>query len=115
MRDVARTDADSQATIGRPVVMVGRATCPSCSHRNPAERQFCVQCGARLWEPCIKCGAATAVQERFCGACGVDVVRALEDRTAASQRDLDRAGTLRREYSYEQAIGVLAAVAAVTD
>jgi len=59
--------------------------CASCGKPASHGRAFCGHCGARLWDPCIECGARNQVCERFCCQSGVDMRRRLE----AIQADLD--------------------------
>src|SRR3954454_2595198 len=46
--------------------------CPSCGRENPADANFCGQCGTRLIteRPCPSCGRPNPPDLRFCRSCG---------------------------------------------
>ena len=50
--------------------------CSSCGATNPAGKNFCGECGARLVVACASCGAALVPGHRFCGECGTPVAAA---------------------------------------
>ena len=77
--------------------------CAACGKPAASNRAFCGHCGARLWNPCIDCGARNNVAERFCCECGVDLHQTL----GALQADLD--GRLASAAQLEQAGDLLAA------
>ncbi|MEA2451216.1 MAG: eukaryotic-like serine/threonine-protein kinase [Thermoleophilaceae bacterium] len=47
-------------------------TCPSCSHENPGDANFCGRCGTMLPQEvtCGQCGRANPADLRFCRGCG---------------------------------------------
>ncbi len=44
--------------------------CPACSTTNPEGAKFCLNCGARLEQPCRYCGATLAPDAKYCHSCG---------------------------------------------
>jgi len=46
------------------------ARCAACSAENPAQAQFCMECGAPLERRCPACGATAPARARFCIECG---------------------------------------------
>src|SRR4051794_13268194 len=48
-------------------------SCPSCGHENPADANFCGQCGEPLpsERTCPECGRSNPAELRFCRGCGV--------------------------------------------
>jgi class 3 adenylate cyclase len=44
--------------------------CARCGSDNPAGKNFCGDCGARLGNFCRKCGAENPESKKFCGNCG---------------------------------------------
>ncbi len=44
--------------------------CPACSTTNPEGAKFCLNCGARLEQPCGYCGATLAPDAKYCNSCG---------------------------------------------
>lgn len=44
--------------------------CSVCSHENPAEAEFCLNCGRPLERDCPDCGAANPAQAKYCIHCG---------------------------------------------
>src|SRR5215472_14521387 len=44
--------------------------CSKCGSDNPADKNFCADCGARLANHCPKCRAENPPSKRFCGDCG---------------------------------------------
>jgi hypothetical protein len=53
----------------------GRETrsCPQCGHSQPAERDYCTDCGAHLWVDCPECGRKTSPNHRYCPDCGAEI------------------------------------------
>src|SRR5690349_1092633 len=47
--------------------------CPACGHDNPAESQFCFECGARLAVTCPSCAQELPPGVKFCNRCGADL------------------------------------------
>jgi predicted nucleic acid-binding Zn ribbon protein len=43
--------------------------CPSCGAANPEGKNFCGDCGARLFTRCTVCGAENPPGKRFCADC----------------------------------------------
>ena len=44
--------------------------CRKCQHENPAEANFCLQCGAALGKSCPSCGKELPADAAFCMSCG---------------------------------------------
>jgi class 3 adenylate cyclase/tetratricopeptide (TPR) repeat protein len=44
--------------------------CPQCSHENPADSRFCLECGGALGLACPSCGAELPAGSKFCNQCG---------------------------------------------
>ena len=44
--------------------------CPLFSFNNPAEAEFCIECGKKIEFCCPDCGAATPAKGKFCMKCG---------------------------------------------
>lgn len=47
--------------------------CSRCQSDNPAEADFCIECGALMEFHCPKCGAITPATGKFCKKCGADL------------------------------------------
>ena len=47
--------------------------CPVCKTDNPADNQFCFQCGAIFSNTCPRCKAENPFNANFCGKCGQDL------------------------------------------
>lgn len=84
--------------------------CRRCGARNPANRRFCAQCGAHLWEPCIKCSTICASGERFCGACGANIDAAVKSELERIEAIFIEAVDLQRQSRYDEAIDLLAPI-----
>lgn len=52
-----------------------RVKCPSCGGYQPIKIQYCVKCGAALYETCAGCGASCDAKDAFCKACGRELHR----------------------------------------
>ncbi|MBI3998700.1 MAG: tetratricopeptide repeat protein [Armatimonadetes bacterium] len=52
--------------------------CPRCGKDNPPEAQFCMACGAPLFQPCPRCGAANPLDAHFCLRCGAPLAEAAQ-------------------------------------
>lgn len=68
-------------------------TCPKCSHYNPAEVRFCLQCATELTQPCTGCDFVNPGGVRFCGNCG-QLLSSLSPTSIPNQR------VLRHMHSY---------------
>lgn len=71
----ARSPAKSPRAAASPPELangsVARAVvCRECGTSNPANRNFCGQCGAGLWCVCPGCKTRVPSDETFCGVCG---------------------------------------------
>ena len=44
--------------------------CPQCQHENPADTNFCRNCGTRLTHVCPQCQQVLPLAAKFCMACG---------------------------------------------
>jgi class 3 adenylate cyclase/tetratricopeptide (TPR) repeat protein len=50
--------------------------CPKCQTENPADLNFCEECGAKLELVCPGCGTTRPVGKKFCGKCGQSLAEA---------------------------------------
>ncbi len=48
-------------------------TCFNCTAENADGRKFCRECGQRMVHYCQKCGFANALDDKYCGGCGMHV------------------------------------------
>lgn len=44
--------------------------CQNCGAENPADHNFCAECGSSLIKTCPVCGAKQEADDKFCGHCG---------------------------------------------
>ena len=44
--------------------------CPKCQFENPADSNFCLECGKKLEQKCPQCEKALPVSAKFCNGCG---------------------------------------------
>jgi class 3 adenylate cyclase/tetratricopeptide (TPR) repeat protein len=49
--------------------------CSKCGCENPADNNFCAQCGNALARLCGKCGAEYSLASNFCGKCGASLAK----------------------------------------
>ena len=49
--------------------------CSKCGCENPADNNFCAQCGNALARICGKCGAEYSLASNFCGKCGASLAK----------------------------------------
>jgi class 3 adenylate cyclase/tetratricopeptide (TPR) repeat protein len=49
--------------------------CLKCGCENPADNNFCAQCGNALARVCGKCGAEYSLASNFCGKCGASLAK----------------------------------------
>jgi class 3 adenylate cyclase/tetratricopeptide (TPR) repeat protein len=49
--------------------------CSKCGSENPADNNFCAQCGNALARLCGKCGAENSLTSNFCGKCGASLAK----------------------------------------
>ena len=70
------------------------AACPICQAENRPDRQFCAACGARLWDPCVRCAQINAACEKHCGRCGVNLADELLKVQTAAAAELSEAAAL---------------------
>jgi type IV pilus assembly protein PilM len=68
--------------------------CSRCGTENFGARKFCGGCGASLWEPCIECGVLCGPGELHCGACGVNIVSAVQKHVEKLENALNDATAL---------------------
>ncbi|MBW2182003.1 MAG: zinc ribbon domain-containing protein, partial [Deltaproteobacteria bacterium] len=47
--------------------------CPKCQFDNKPDKQFCTECGAKLFLKCPGCSSEVEPGEKFCGKCGHDI------------------------------------------
>lgn len=78
--------------------------CAECGLTNASSRQFCVQCGAPLMEPCFFCEETVGASEKFCGHCGGDVASERIRRTADCEQLQERTDSLISEEDWDQAL-----------
>jgi type IV pilus assembly protein PilM len=106
------------ASQASPAAITGReqgglVRCPKCNWRNPAVRKFCAHCGTHLWEPCFDCGSLSLAGDRYCGACGANLIDGLGERREEFEVKLAQAEELRAASRYDEAIAELASVGKV--
>ena len=103
--------APARATgAARPRRMVGgehAVECHACGIENAASRQFCSGCGARLWEPCLKCTKLNGGQEKHCGACGANLLVLLQQVKDALKARFDKTASLAENHQHVEAIDLL--------
>jgi type IV pilus assembly protein PilM len=97
-----RNTGESRAVLGS-----GGVECHACGIENPSARQFCSGCGARLWEPCLKCMKLNAGREKHCGTCGTNLLAQLQQFKDALRARFDEAELLAAQHEHLQAIDVL--------
>ena len=51
-------------------------TCAACGFLNTVDARFCKQCGAGLFEACLRCKAELRAGSEYCVKCGVNVQKA---------------------------------------
>ncbi len=85
--------------------------CPGCRAPNPEERKFCSQCGKNLWDTCFQCGALVTASDRFCGACGADLVGGIASQAEAVRHQLATAMKHLKQAEYDAAIQILTPLA----
>lgn len=84
--------------------------CPFCGKQNPAQFKKCENCGgslADLFEECPQCGHENRLDLRTCLNCGMDLHRHRDERLAEVEDLLLRAGRLRDEEEFGEAINLL--------
>lgn len=90
-------------------------TCAGCATVNPARRRFCSKCGEVLWRRCPECDSERAIDESYCGECGVDILEAERRRLDAWRRRLDEARAVAKGGDYESALRLLHKVILLED
>jgi Tfp pilus assembly PilM family ATPase len=85
--------------------------CVECSASNLRQRNFCVKCGASLWQSCLQCGTLCAVGEHYCGSCGANLEALVVGQAERLEADFDRVEQLRSDCRFDEAIGVLVRLA----
>jgi Tfp pilus assembly PilM family ATPase len=85
--------------------------CPRCELANPRGRKFCGQCGAALWEACLKCGEVCAVGENFCGSCGANLNEAAAERLEELDASLRKAIEQQAAGNFDEAQSILQSLA----
>ena len=58
--------------------------CPSCNHQNPADANFCVECGGDLLPTCPGCGTANPAGAKFCKQCRASLAPASPAASAST-------------------------------
>jgi type IV pilus assembly protein PilM len=81
--------------------------CPQCRHENLPQQNYCAQCGAALWEPCLRCGESCAAGESYCGACGARLNDLAAEQVERLQADCRRAAEMASAFRFEEAIALL--------
>jgi Tfp pilus assembly PilM family ATPase len=87
--------------------------CPQCRTQNPATRSFCVNCGSNLWEACFCCGTVDTADEKYCGACGADLVSGVQEQLRHCDEQLQRAAQLHADCRFDDAIAALKPVSRI--
>ncbi len=57
----------------------GDQVCPYCGFANPANAQFCGDCGKSLFHTCPKCGTQNRMDSIFCSKCGADIDKIIRE------------------------------------
>ena len=77
--------------------------CAKCGSDNPADKNFCGDCGTPLANRCPKCGAENPPGKRFCGDCGA----AFSARSATAQSSASFSSTPGIALSADQPASVV--------
>lgn len=85
-------------------------TCGECQAANDPTRKFCSQCGAPLWENCLGCGERVGSSEKFCGVCGADFKKLVEEKLAEIAATVAEAAKLEAEHRFQDSARVLRSV-----
>ncbi len=85
--------------------------CPQCREKNLPQWKYCAQCGASLWEACLRCGEMCAAGESYCGACGACLNELVAEQVERLESDLRTAAELEAAFRFDEAIALLANVA----
>ena len=85
-------------------------TCAACQADNRSGRRFCASCGARLWEPCLKCGKMNAAIEKHCGGCGIHLASQAQQVEAEIQSQFEQIAQIEAECRHSEAIDRLLAL-----
>jgi len=80
-RDNARADGAGEA-----VALGRRLACQVCNHLNPADANFCSNCGTQVSADiqCTACGRRNEAQANFCTNCGRALLKRREPRSRAT-------------------------------
>ena len=63
--------------------------CPSCSHENPEQAKFCLECGAAFAVRCASCGTELPSGARFYLECGAATAPRAEASRVAERAPRD--------------------------
>jgi Tfp pilus assembly PilM family ATPase len=81
--------------------------CRECSAPNLRQRNFCVKCGAPLWQSCLQCGSLCAVGEHYCGSCGANLEETAANQVEQVESEFRCVGELRSACRFEEAMARL--------
>jgi type IV pilus assembly protein PilM len=89
--------------------------CRDCATPNPSNRRFCTNCGTSLFDVCPMCSTEVTATEKFCGSCGTNLHETLRKQEAEFEDKMKYARQLQHDHKFEQATGVLRAIAVTED
>ena len=90
-------------------------TCGACGESNQADTKFCKGCGQALYEPCRGCTQQVSLTQKFCGACGADLEKAVEELHEQHRQWLGDAVASAKAYDFDHAMILVQRVAGITD
>jgi len=70
------------------VVEKRAVACHACGFENPPGMRFCGMCGVRLLKPCPACGFLNPPEFRFCGQCGTPLESSAEAKEKTKEAPL---------------------------
>src|SRR6266545_7446746 len=67
--------------------------CAQCGVVNPADMNFCEECGARLVRRCPSCGYEVKPATKFCGKCGASLTGGEDGKREKGEKGEDGLGS----------------------
>ncbi|MEM0927164.1 MAG: zinc ribbon domain-containing protein, partial [Planctomycetota bacterium] len=89
--------------------------CGACQATNESTATFCSSCGQPLFEPCHECAKPVRIGQRFCGHCGSNLQKAIDERVSKSEALIAKAVEYAKDLEFSQSIDLLVRVAAMED
>jgi type IV pilus assembly protein PilM len=86
-------------------------SCPQCHEDNLPQWNYCAQCGAALWEVCLRCSEPCAAGENYCGACGACLSDAAAEQVERLEAAFREAAEMESAFRFEEAIDLLGPIA----